>query len=262
MIHKCIRMIWPIQFPGKSRLLNSLVPKEGVLEQSVFGRTMQLDISDYIQRSIYLGCFESSDTKLLKNYIQPGMCVFDVGANVGYYSLLASDLVGSSGKVYSFEPTQELYSALEKVVKDNNIVNVYPQKYGLDSRSHKSVIYKTPEHMHNNTPSMFDTGEGTPSDIELITLDDFAAENDIAQIDLMKIDIEGMELRALEGATELLKTQRIKSILIEFNDFWLTEAGTSAKELYDFIVGYGFHSGLAPVFSKGATQNHFFRLKE
>src|SRR5918997_736906 len=97
---KIIRtLLSPFNFRGKARLLHSLSPKVGERTVRIYGRRIRLDLSDYIQRSIYLHTFEPQESSLVRNYLKRGMTFVDVGANVGYYSLMASAIVGPEGRV-------------------------------------------------------------------------------------------------------------------------------------------------------------------
>jgi hypothetical protein len=78
----------PVYFRGKGRLLNLVVGDPGERVAHVAGNCMRLDLSEYIQRSIYFGCFEPRETRLVRRWLKPGMTCVDVGANVGYYTLL------------------------------------------------------------------------------------------------------------------------------------------------------------------------------
>src|SRR5580692_4386710 len=95
-----------VHFRGKARLLNSIGPNSGTRHTRVFGSVFDLDLTDFIQRHIYLGTFEPAETSLVKKHLQPGMTFVDVGANVGYYTALAARLVaGNGGRVIAFEPS-------------------------------------------------------------------------------------------------------------------------------------------------------------
>ncbi len=119
-----------------------------------------------------LGTFEPFETQLLKKEIKEGNFVVDVGASIGYYTLLFAKWTGSKGKVFSFEPSQEKFSVLRKNVRVNNYKNVFlVQKY---------VSNKTTKN----------------SKINSISLDDFFGECD-NPINLIKMDIEGGEVLAM-----------------------------------------------------------------
>ena len=94
--------------------------------------------------------------------------------------------------------------------------------------------------------------------VSITTLDSFFADLDIAQIDLLKIDVEGFEPDVVRGADRLLRSGRISSILCEFNDHWLSRRGTSSEELYSTIRSYGFKES-GPQYDSGVElQNLVF----
>jgi hypothetical protein len=95
-----IKTLRPHHFRGKARLLESLSECAGEIETDVFGYQTKLDRSDFIQRRIYLGAYEQHETQLVRGYLKPGMTFVDVGANIGYFSLLAASIVGQAGGSY------------------------------------------------------------------------------------------------------------------------------------------------------------------
>src|SRR5262245_32273149 len=90
--------IEPFWFRGKGRLLHALCPHQGTARRTIFGAAVTLDLSDWVQRCVFLGVYEPHETKWVRGYLRPGMVVVDVGANIGYYTLLASDTVGNDGR--------------------------------------------------------------------------------------------------------------------------------------------------------------------
>src|ERR1700730_3314616 len=116
--------IRPYNFRGKARLLHSLCSREGEQEAEIFGYQIKLDLSDYIQRSIYLSVFEPHESAQVKQYLKEGMTLVDVGANVGYYTLLAASLVGRRGRVLAFEPSPYAFERLVETIRRNNLSQV------------------------------------------------------------------------------------------------------------------------------------------
>ena len=92
-----ISVFRPLRFRGKYRIMNRFLPKEGVRPCDVFGYRMKLDLSDWIQRNIYLGSYEQPQTSHLLAYLKPGMTFVDVGANVGYYTAMAASKIRGGG---------------------------------------------------------------------------------------------------------------------------------------------------------------------
>ncbi len=92
-----VQLLRPFSFRGKYRLLTALIPKQGQREACIFGVRSTLDLSDLIQRFIYLGCYEPLETAAVRKVLRPGMTFVDAGANIGYFTWLAARLVGPTG---------------------------------------------------------------------------------------------------------------------------------------------------------------------
>jgi hypothetical protein len=209
----------PLRFRGKGRLLSPLVARKGVRRATVFGSQVELDLSDLIQRLVYLGVYEREETNQVLRYLRPGMTFVDVGANIGYYTLMAASRVGRRGCVISVEPSAYAVDRLS------------------DREGELRLFIPGPG---NHTPTMLGE-DGAPAQIVAVkTLDACLADWQVETIDLLKIDVEGFEPRVLAGAAGALAAGRIRAILCEFNDYWLKRAGTSARGLYESLLANGF----------------------
>src|SRR3990172_2612704 len=99
------------------------------------GATITVDLADLLQRFLYfLGYYEYGVTKLVTSTLRPGDTFIDIGANIGYFTLVASPLVGPSGKVHSFEPIPGIFSTLQSNVAANGLTNV---------RMNQAAIFET-----------------------------------------------------------------------------------------------------------------------
>ncbi len=147
---------------------------------------------------------EKSERLLVRNHVKQGMVVFDIGANVGYYTLLLSQLVGSTGQVYSFEPASSTFHKLQEQIGKNNCQNVQAFQYAMYSENTQIEFNQFPEEFSSwnsiGKPEMIDphgSGEYVPivktEIVETIRLDDFCQTHDIRSIDYLKIDVEGAE---------------------------------------------------------------------
>jgi FkbM family methyltransferase len=249
--------IRPYTFRGKARLLHSLCSKEGEREAEVFGHRIRLDLGDYIQRSIYLGTFEPYESAQVRKYLKPGMTFVDVGANVGYYTLLAASLVGRGGRVLAFEPSPYAFDRLIKTIERNGLAQVEAFQSGLGDAAGELQLFM-PREPGNHTPSMVPNGEGRPLNVAVYRLDDWLAEHEVTRVDLMKIDVEGFEPNVVRGAAEFIERGKVRAILCEFNKYWLEENGCSSPELYELLTGLGFISAQGrPDFELG-VQNVLF----
>jgi FkbM family methyltransferase len=240
-----VRALRPLTFRGKMRLLETVIPYRDLQRADVFGYCLSLDLADQIQRNIYFGTFERLETALVRRYLQPGMTVVDVGANVGYYTMLAASIVGEAGRVCAIEPSPDLYRCLEKNVKANCIPQVQTVPIALGDADGDLNLY-VPKHRGNNTPTMIANAGGRPVRVRVRTLDQFMNESSLHKIDLLKIDVEGYEARVLAGAKQALSSGKIGSVLCEFNDYWLQQAGSSARQLWTLLTAAGFEDVTRP----------------
>ena len=149
--------------------------------------------------SFYFGHFEIKKVRLfIKNVIKK-KSILDIGANVGYYSLLAVKYAESDCKIYAFEPSKRNFEYLIKNVEANNIKNIFSIE--------KAIIDKEEEvFLQENDLGVLDTVGGESGDYKVlgISIDNFCDNNKITP-DLIKMDIEGGELLALQGAINTLK---------------------------------------------------------
>ncbi len=212
----------------------------GARTARVHGARMELDLSDLIQRNMYLGCYERTETAVFKQVVRRGDVVVDVGANVGYFTALAAKLAGPSGRVLAFEPSPYAFSRLQQMVLVNNLRQVSVFNAGLSDRHGLVQLFLPPSTAHNHTPTMVPHEASQPVDVEVRTFDECVQATRINQVKLMKVDVEGYEPRVLQGAYETAISGRIHHLLIEFNEYWLRRAGSSAGELHELAHSLGF----------------------
>jgi FkbM family methyltransferase len=200
-----------------------------------------LDMNESIQRSIYLEEFEPEETEWFYSLVKPGMVIVDVGSNVGYYSLISSYLVGGLGEVYSFDPSNYAYKKLNETIRENHITNIKLFNIGLSDHPEERELLLRDIALHSPSFCYGDEYPTTPiGTSKLITLDCFAEEAGIDHIDLIKIDVEGMEMNILKGMTRLLQQNKVHRIMIEFNGYWLKLTKTSQSDLDAFLKQCGF----------------------
>jgi len=158
--------------------------------------------------------YEPHVTKAIKRKLAPGMFFVDIGANIGYFSLLAAHLVGKEGRVFSFEPFQYNVKLLYLNAKINDFGNIeiYPfavvdqrSLFAYDNMASNGVISEIGQDLHSILSTTL---------VYSIKLDDVL--QDIERLDVIKIDVEGAEYMALSGAKRLLKRHR-PTIFAEFS---------------------------------------------
>ncbi len=151
----------------------------------------------------WLGSYETDKQKLIQQIIKPGMVVWDVGANAGFYTLAFSRLTGREGIVYSFEPLGSNMENLRRHIKLNGLTNTRVVQCGLSDKEGLTGFDTSISHQKGFLSDSCDSYL-----VPTITADGFLAQRPEAVPDVLKIDIEGAESAMLEGARQLLITHR------------------------------------------------------
>jgi FkbM family methyltransferase len=202
------------------------------------GIQFELDLLDHTQRHINFRDFDPLETRFLKKAVKPGWVAVDVGANIGYYSLLFSKLVGPMGKVYAFEPSSVIWEKLSRTIALNSPTNLHALKLALSDSSGKVSLVTGPLGNLGKT-HLGSMGTQCSDFVDQVTLDSFAEQNALSRLDVMKVDIEGCEERLLVGGTKTI--QRFKPVLlIELNPAALKSFGTTADNLIARLHGFGY----------------------
>jgi len=147
------------------------------------------------------GTYEREQTRLFERHLRPGHTVLDVGAHVGYYTLLSSVLVGDAGRVWAFEPNPANAAFLRRHVEVNGRVNVRVEQAAVaDADGTARFDFGT----GSGTGHLADAGA---LEVRTLRLDGFCAEHGIRP-DAVKIDVEGAELSVLRGAGDTFAAHR------------------------------------------------------
>lgn len=172
--------------------------------------------------------------KLIDNDNDTSLIIFDVGANFGGYTKEILTLFPERNiLIHAFEPSESNFKILQNKI---NNPRVKLNQVGLSDREDKLILYKDKEEsslasLYNRRLEHFELEMSKKEEVTLTTLDKYCLENNIDKINFLKLDIEGHEIQALKGATEMLKNNRIKAIQFEFGgcnidsrtyfqDFW------------------------------------------
>ncbi len=193
--------------------------------------------------NLLLGRYEPEIRDLLHFQLHEGMIVLDVGAHVGYYSLLAAKLVGPKGKVYAFEPEPENFKILQANVASNGYENISLVHQAVGDRTGRVQFFLSRQ--GNDRHSIFLSNRESPRetclDVPAVSLDDFFAEQGWPHVDLIKMDIEGAEPLALKGMTQLIARSENLRMIVELAPDALRAGGFEAAEFLDQLAAAGFH---------------------
>jgi FkbM family methyltransferase len=200
---------------------------------------LRLFLGNDVSSQIYIaGCFEPNEIAFLDRILKPGMTFVDAGANDGLYTVFAASRVGLAGTVWAFEPSSRELARLKHNLELNEL-NACIFGLGLgDANGQAELTLGGYGHEGHNTLGAF-AYEGIESGgserISLRRLDDLVAEHSLSRIDVMKLDVEGAELRLLHGATKVLQEHR-PWLLFEVSEVSLGNQGCGPVDLLEFLV--------------------------
>lgn len=208
---------------------------------------MRVDLSTALGLALYRYGFREADLELAAKLLSPGDVFVDGGANIGLYAIVAGVRVGPSGKVIAFEPASRTRQILSENVTLNGFhwVIVRPEALG-DSTGIQTMVTFAGDGAGLSSFAPESTRDGTPESVSVARLDDVITEilgrPDHPRLKLIKLDLEGSEVRALKGAGRLLSSAR-PDLLIEVGPQHLERHGDSAGALLDLLRtnGYAFY---------------------
>ncbi|MGH9746305.1 MAG: FkbM family methyltransferase [Candidatus Acidiferrales bacterium] len=215
------------------RVSHRLVPSDEKVWAQVEGgpaKGLWMELNPRTGAHYLRGDGEAPTQELLKKRLKPGMVFYDLGANVGLFSILAARLVGPAGKVVSFEPDPETAARLRRNLARNGFHNATVIQAGVWSSSGKQNFMAADASSPDHGVGRFEaeSGGAAGTDVECVALDDFVASGPAP--DAIKCDVEGAEVEVLRGAAGLLQSrhpwivcelhsesnaQRVKEILTE-----------------------------------------------
>jgi len=187
------------------------------------------------------GIWEPYETSLLVSRLKPGDVFVDVGANIGYFTILAASLVGEQGQVFAFEPDPANFALLTKNSIHNSLQSsIHAVLAGLSVTNESGNLYLSEDNLgdHKIYP-----GQGSRKSLSIELLDgaDYLRRQllqaNLSQISMIKIDTQGSEYQVVAGLMPLLlELPSVPSILIELTPYSLRQAGFSGRELIELLA--------------------------
>lgn len=193
--------------------------------------------------------WEENETRWFVETVRPGDVVVDVGANVGYYTLIAGKLVGDEGRVYAFEPDPKGFELLQRNVRLNGLDNVIVEQKAVSNENGTLRLFLSEENKGDHR--VYDPdGEGRASvEVDAVRLDDYF-DGVEESVDFVKIDTQGAEFAILEGMQETLRTSDDVVMAIEYSPRHLAGFGATGIQVIQLLNQLRFSMydlGLGPV---------------
>lgn len=222
------------------RLSHSFVPADEKVWARVergCGEGLWLELNPRTGQHYLRGEVEPAIQEILSNRLKPGMVFYDLGANIGFFSLLAARLVGAAGQVFSFEPDPEIAARLRRNIARNGFINATVVEAGIWSESREVNFVAADSSSPDRGLGKFVAGVNSPSGtpVRCVALDDFVRSAPTP--DIVKCDVEGAEIEAFRGAENLLAA-RHPVILCEMH----SNANDSFLREYFLRFGYRLES--------------------
>jgi FkbM family methyltransferase len=228
------------------RILLRIAPSpNGIVQVNIGGYAIDtLPSRNDWWKSMYLRCCGVEIVHNIKKYLPIGGIFIDAGAGVGYFSAIASNVVGISGQVHCFEPQPLSASAIEKMIKNNPQSNITLNSYalGADECDHKYYIQRLERYTATSMVSGVVDRVDEVLNVRMRRLDTYLLEKEISTVSLIKIDVEGYEYYLLKGLSRFFERTACKPPIIceilvsvyKNNDF-------SIEDLFSYMASYGYH---------------------
>jgi FkbM family methyltransferase len=248
MLHKLKELLKSIKHKIKQILvvLKTEPSTNKAFSENIFGHKMYANVTDDAidlrgLNGVPLSNFTYGELGFWSNAMKRNQTVIDVGANIGYFTLLFARQVGPLGKVYAFEPGPISFSLLKVNILINGYQNCILENKAVSSKTETQTLYICPTGESDNRVSGVEIDFGpekrTRMDIDSVSLDDYFSGKD-QKIDFIKMDIQGGEYFALQGMQKLIRQNPMLNIALEFAPGGIR--GIDPKGFINFINSLGF----------------------
>lgn len=199
--------------------------------------------------SLFRRSSDLAEFEVIPALVCQGDIVFDIGANVGLYTVELSRLCGPTGHVWAFEPVPDTYWRLRETLALNRCDNVSPIQGAVsdeDGAARMGLFEPQFAEWNSIGNHLMHTAEGTPVvprrsvEVPAITLDRFCEVNRIERVKFMKVDVEGFEYSVFRGAQRLLKEHRVDYICFEISKEPLKGAGVESRNVFAALEAHGY----------------------
>jgi FkbM family methyltransferase len=228
-----------------ARLHNRLSPTERyIVVRLDKGFRMKLDLKDPEQLKVYFyGHYhERYEADLVARLLENDEVFWDIGANVGYFTLVAATALKERGQIIAFEPGKNAYVRLTENISLNNYGNIKVYPIAVSDREGEAVLHVAGD-IADSSASLFQSSPAqTGQEVcRMLALDHFLTAEGLRPPTLIKLDAEGAELAVLQGAKRLI-SQSPPLFLMEMEEKTLQAAGASKAAIQHFLESYGYRA--------------------
>jgi FkbM family methyltransferase len=227
---------------GMRRLAEIGFFRKPAIVTTEYGFAMTADRLDAVKWFVYyFGQLEPQISLAWSRLLKSGDQVVDIGGNVGYHALLAGTLVGPEGRVVTVEPSRIIYDQLVRNIALNNYNHVLPLKYAVSNAPGEIDLYFAGENIQGNSSIYKNDSHSVSEKVECITIQQIGEKINLADVKLIKIDVEGAEPLVLEGLHKSLKELHADVVIfVEISPNNTTEA----EEMLNPFLQSGFEARL------------------
>ena len=205
---------------------------------------MLLNPTEHIQQQLFwYGYYEKDLSDLLKKMLRSNDVFIDIGANIGYFSLLSAKILPSI-KVFSFEPVKDLFQKMNENFSLNDSKNIVAISAAVGEMNEQRELYlSTPDNLGMSSFQQPENYSGRREKVKVISIDDWFKTSGLTKINLIKLDIEGSELAALKGMRAVLEEQR-PVLIVEINPETLLQFELKPVDIYNYLNQFNFEGFL------------------
>lgn len=214
-----------------------------VVGEDLSGNRFNCQLEDAIQRYIYtFGIWEPDITAFVRTRVNSGDTFIDVGANIGYYTMLASALVGSSGQVLAIEASPNIFVGLLKTIRMNgDPSNIRAINAAAADRIGELVVHRGPDENLGLTTTVKSRGLLEEASVSADKVGNLVGMDVFTNAKLIKIDVEGAELSVLQGiAKDIESLPEGAEIIVEFSPEWWEKGGTTPQTVLEPFLERGY----------------------
>jgi FkbM family methyltransferase len=223
--------------PGSDRPIRSVVNYDD-------GLLFNVDTESFLEWYIYFyGAFRPEISKLINRMLRPGHVAIDIGANIGMHTVIMANRVGPTGKVFCFEPDPHPFGRLKRNLALNGLDFVQCHQAALSAKSEKRKFFLHDDTIGNYANASFysdNIGKDTAAiDVEVLSLDDFVAREQLTRLDVIKLLAQGEEWNVLQGGRETIARLRPKIFFLYEPSYWHRQ-NLRLMDAVGFFKQYGY----------------------